>query len=185
MKQYLAMFDMDGTLFDTKDANFAAYEAAFAAYGYDLSEEFYKVHGFGKHFNDFGPVVTGGDMACLKDIHQMKKEVYPQYLHKTRLNIHLFNMIEYMRENYYIALITTAARKSVTDLLNFHQKTELFDLIIAGEDAVKTKPDPEGFIKAMRFFNMDAAHSVIFEDSSTGLEAARAAGAAVIKIEAF
>ena len=46
-------------------------------------------------------------------------------------------------------------------------------------------PGPEGYRKAMAHFGTDAAHTIIFEDSPTGLAAARATGAAVFKVETF
>ena len=185
MKHFLAMFDMDGTLFDTQKANFAAYKAAYAAYGYTLTESFYEKQCFGKHFSDFGVLVTKGERQHIKEIHQKKKEIYPEFLDQTKVNIHLFNMITSMKTDYHIALVTTAARKSVMDILAFYDKRALFDLIVSGEDAEKTKPDPEAYLKAMAFFDMKAEQSIIFEDSDIGLMAARATGASVIKVEAF
>lgn len=59
----------------------------------------------------------------------------------------------------------------------------IFDLIITGEDVVKTKPDPEIFFKCMRYFNVMPKETVIFEDSDIGIEAAKDTGAWIIRIE--
>ena len=60
-----------------------------------------------------------------------------------------------------------------------------FGVFITGEDVVRSKPDPEGYLKAMAHFGVTPAETMIFEDSGPGLEAARASGATVYKVEAF
>ena len=60
-----------------------------------------------------------------------------------------------------------------------------FDLILTGEDVTKSKPDPEGYLKAMEHFGVTPAETMIFEDSALGLAAAQASGATVFKVEAF
>ena len=47
---------------------------------------------------------------------------------------------------------------------------------------IKTKPNPECFIQAMKYFNIDANNTIIFEDSEIGLEAARLSKANYIKV---
>ncbi len=60
-----------------------------------------------------------------------------------------------------------------------------FDIIIAQEDVARLKPDPECFFRAMEISGADAADTVIFEDSDTGLLAARASGACFMKVYGF
>ena len=47
------------------------------------------------------------------------------------------------------------------------------------------KQDPEGFIKAMDYFNIIPENTIIFEDSNVGIEAAIKSGANIFKIEKF
>ena len=70
-------------------------------------------------------------------------------------------------------------------MLNHFHCTDWFDLILTQEDVVNNKPDPEGYLKAMAHFGVDAAHTMIFEDSATGLAAARATGASVFACNQF
>ncbi|MBQ1252327.1 MAG: HAD family phosphatase [Firmicutes bacterium] len=65
---------------------------------------------------------------------------------------------------------------------NFLQKAPLddyFSVIFAKEDAVKTKPDPEIYLKVMTELNVSPEECLIFEDSLIGAEAAKASGAKV------
>ncbi|MEE1929111.1 HAD-IA family hydrolase [Streptomyces sp. TRM 70351] len=49
-------------------------------------------------------------------------------------------------------------------------------LVVAADDVVRGKPDPEPFRAAAAKLGVDPAHCVVFEDAPVGLTAARAAG---------
>ena len=55
--------------------------------------------------------------------------------------------------------------------------TPMIDLILSNEDVSKSKPDPEIYIKAMKFFDLNPSECLIFEDSDHGIKAAKASGA--------
>ena len=76
-------------------------------------------------------------------------------------------------------------RKKATEVLEYFHCADWFGVFITGEDVVRSKPDPEGYLKAMAHFGVTPAETMIFEDSGPGLEAARASGATVYKVEAF
>lgn len=86
---------------------------------------------------------------------------------------------------YNIALVTTASKKNSEEILNFFNKKNLFELIISAEDVKNKKPDPEGFVKAMNYFNIDPKDTIIFEDSNVGIEAAIKSGANIFKVKKF
>lgn len=81
--------------------------------------------------------------------------------------------------------VFTGRRKNATEVLEYFHCADWFGVFITGEDVVRSKPDPEGYLKAMAHFGVTPAETMIFEDSGPGLEAARASGATVYKVEAF
>ncbi|HBG26477.1 MAG: beta-phosphoglucomutase [Planctomycetes bacterium GWF2_41_51] len=56
------------------------------------------------------------------------------------------------------------------------------DVLIDGTQVVKSKPDPEIFLKAAQKLNIDVDKCVVIEDSPVGIEAARRAGMKFIAI---
>ena len=50
------------------------------------------------------------------------------------------------------------------------------DAVICGDMVCNPKPDPEGYLTAARLLEADSAECVVFEDSPTGIKAARTAG---------
>lgn len=182
-KKQLAIFDLDGTLFDTRDVNFYAYEQALNELGFALDYETYTNKCNGKYYKEYLPLLIDNPSSeLMEDIHDKKKKYYPTHLGTAKMNQHLFNIIDMIKDNYYIALVTTASKNNTEDILKYFGKLEVFDLILTHSDVTKVKPDPEGFIKAMEYFNMEKQDTIIFEDSDVGIEAARRSGADVMAV---
>ena len=183
MKTHLAIFDLDGTLFDTAPANHAAYAQALRPFGVDLPYDYFRLHMNGRYYKDFLPELIGGDPAKLEAVHRAKKAAYPQYLHKIRENTALFTLLTTMSETYHIALVTTAARESVLAILDHFSRRPLFELILAQEDIPRKKPAPDGFLAAMEYFGVSPDDTIVFEDSPEGIAAARDCGAAYLVVD--
>ena len=185
MKTKLAIFDMDGTLFDTKDVNYYAYKTALEELGYTIDYDYYCKECNGRLYKQFVPEIIGENIEHMEKIHERKKELYSCFLSKARVNSSLFTLIDSIKDNYYIALVTTASKKNTMEILDKFSKTKLFDLILTHNDINMPKPDPEGFNKAMKHFNIDSSNSIIFEDSKPGIEAAKKSGATVFVAVGF
>ena len=57
-----------------------------------------------------------------------------------------------------------------------------FDVIVAGDEVTRSKPDPEPYLTAAASLGVAAADCLAIEDSPTGVEAAAAAGCAVVAV---
>lgn len=184
MKSKLAIFDLDGTLFDTGDVNYYSYREALQPYQVQIDREYFIEYCNGRHYTEFLPQIME-DLENMESVHTVKKELYCKHISKARANIHLFRMIENMRAEYYTAVVTTASRKNTMQILSHFGYDRYFDLIITQEDVSKRKPDPEGFLMAMREFAIGPEDTMIFEDSSVGVQSARATGATVFVVDRF
>lgn len=180
----MAIFDLDGTLYDTGEVNYYAYKDSLKSFGIALDKRFFVEECNGKHYTEFLPLVIS-DLTLMGEIHERKKSAYAKNLDKARMNNHLFEMINIMKEKYHIALVTTASRKNTMDILSFFGHENLFEYIVTQENITKTKPEPEGFLLAMEYFDAVPESTVIFEDSGVGIRAARATGATVMAISSF
>lgn len=186
MKSQLAIFDLDGTLYDTVDVNYEAYRLALKVYGRTLDHDHYHSKCNGQFYRQFLPTIFP-DLSehDVEQIHEKKKELYQGCLSKAGQNTHLINIIRHMRSEYYIALVTTASKRNAEEILDYFNHRNLFDLIVTQEDVRAKKPDPEGFCSAMRFFGVTPARTLIFEDSDDGVQAAIRSGASVFRALAF
>lgn len=186
MKAQLVIFDLDGTLFDTAPLNYLAYKDALAAEGFDLDRDYFFTHCNGNYYRDFIPKITGSDEeGLLQRIHRSKKAAYGRHIAQARPNHQLIRLARLARDSSHLALVTTASRENTMELLAAFGMTDFFDLTLTQEDVTRKKPDPQGFLMAMERFGADAAHTVIFEDSPSGIQAAKATGAAVFSVLQF
>lgn len=176
---------MDGTLFDTKDVNFHAYQQALNEHGFHIDYDYYCRFCNGKHYTQFLPQISTEDKSTLASIHSRKKALYPQFLSKARLNEGLVDILRTLRGTYHTALVTTASRANCSDILTHFQLFDLFDLILTQDDITHSKPNPEGFLNAMSHFGVSAKDTMIFEDSDVGIDAARKTDATYYRVFGF
>ncbi|GAA2753720.1 HAD family hydrolase [Amnibacterium kyonggiense] len=57
-----------------------------------------------------------------------------------------------------------------------------FDVVVAGDDVARPKPDPEAYLRAAELLGVDVTRCVAIEDSPPGLAAAIASGAATVGV---
>ncbi|MBR2774355.1 MAG: HAD family phosphatase [Selenomonadaceae bacterium] len=181
----LALFDLDGTLFDTNEVNYRAYQKALAHFGFKFEHDYWYQNCIGRHYKDFLADIGITDEKILKEIHQRKKHCYREFLPYAKENHHLFEIIALIKPCYHVALVTTASKQNVEDILRTFKRTETFDKIFTQEDVSKMKPDPECYLKAMNYFKAEPANTIIFEDSEAGLLAAKLSGAFYYKVFKF
>ena len=85
-------------------------------------------------------------------------------------------------KNVHLACVTNSIRKTANLMLEKTGIYDIFDLIITNEDVAKPKPNPEGYTKALEYFNVDCTNAMIVEDSDKGYAAAVASGCFVLKV---
>ncbi len=181
----LIILDLDGTLFDTKEINYRAYKEAIESYGYSIDYKYYCDFCNGKYYLDFLPQITTNDKEILLEMHKRKKEAYSKFLQYGRVNQRLVDVVKICRKEYRIALVTTASKQNTYQILEYFKLVDLFDAIFTHEDITKSKPDPEGFYKAMSRFRTKPEECIIVEDSKVGIDAAEKTGATIFVAKGF
>lgn len=181
----LALFDMDGTIFDTSRVNYLSYKGAAKKLGYNIDEKSFMQVFTGRNYKEFLPVfgITGEEE--LQFVHEEKKKLYPIFLAEAKENVFVTDIIKNLPCDYVKGLVTTASKKNVEDILTAFKLQNVFDFVITQEDSKKLKPDPEAYLVAMERAGITANNTVIFEDSEAGIQAAFASGASVLQIRRF
>ena len=180
------LVDLDGTLVDTSRANHAAYAAALRPHGIELDWEWWQDHAFGRNWRAFLPkLLEGRENIDVGEVAQRKAQLYPSQIARSRLNSGLVALIASMRPAVRTALVTTASRTATEALLEFHGVRGLFDEIVTGDDVLKHKPDPAAYVLAAKRLGLAPAECLAFEDSETGISAARAFGAECVVVGAI
>lgn len=177
------LFDMDGTLVHTADANYAAYAAALAEAGIDIDRPDFDRLSHGMHWRQFLPLMMGSTTADAAAIAQRKQALYAGMMGMTQVNGHVLSLARAMAATCRLGLVTTASARSVAAVLDAHGLAELFDVIVTGDDVDRSKPAPDPYLLAADRLGIRPQDCLAVEDSDVGVESARSAGMGVLRIE--
>ena len=178
----LLITDFDGTLVDTFEANFLAYQKAFAKFGLELTEQQYRSC-FGLRFDDFMSQMGIEGDATKQGIRNAKGEYYPLFFCKLKVNQSLLSLLKcHKLSGGLTAVASTARKKNLMNALEYIGALDSFSLIFAGEDVSEGKPNPEIYNKVLEKLNVQPEEALVFEDSPVGVESAKAAHLAYIQI---
>lgn len=82
------------------------------------------------------------------------------------------------------ALVTGSSRREAQQMLALLGLTGEFGVVVAAEDVPRSKPHPDGYLRAAAQLGVDPAQCLVIEDSNAGIAAGRAAGCTVIGVRA-
>lgn len=178
------IFDLDGTLFDSTEANVQAYYQAFTAAGAEFDEDKYR-SSFGLRFGEMIQAIAPGiSEQQAQAIRDQKPKFYKQAFDRVVPNTGLLSFLDSIHAHYKTALVTTASHENVRNLLaHFKVSEACFDVIITGEHVKHGKPDPECYLQAISRLDVAPQECCIFEDSDIGMQAANATEAHVIRVK--
>jgi len=80
------------------------------------------------------------------------------------------------------AVVSGSTRESVTASLAALHLLDRFDILVCAGDYKKSKPDPEAFLTAAAKLGVAPETCLVFEDTDMGIQAARAAGMASVRV---
>ena len=73
-------------------------------------------------------------------------------------------------------IVSGAAREEIEPVVAAAGLGELFATVVAADDVVRGKPDPESYLLALRALGTARRETLAFEDTEAGVASAKAAG---------
>ena len=180
-----AIFDMDGTLFDT--------EKIYQQVWLDVAEEFGE-----ERITAFPPAISGTNLG--EESERIVKRFYPnidakayiaRVLEEVRAraerNLELMTGVEeilsfFKSAGVVMAVASSAPVEVIEKNLTRSNLRSYFNTLVGGNLVTKGKPNPEIFLLAAEKLNLPASDCYIFEDSFNGIRAAAASGGVAIMI---
>lgn len=181
------IFDMDGTLFDSEELHYIAFREAMREFGYDfdaLSEDIVYEGSFRKLYASVAKKLDFDEDEYNK-IYNRKVDITLEYsASEVDFIDGVVSFLELLQElSIPMAVVTNADRTYASHLLASHEVTQFFEHILtATELELEMKPHPGGYMKAASLLMIDPADILVFENTDAGIEAAKAAGMAVVAI---
>jgi len=172
----LVMLDCDGTLFDSFEANRSFYDAVLAqlglppldAAGRELAHYLASPQLFARLFCE--------DPALLARATEVARNTdYTPFLRYMSPMADLFETLTWLHVRYRTALVTNRGSTIPTLLAHFDLAPH-FDLVVGIHDVARPKPAPDMIVRCLEHFALPPEQAIYVGDSSSDLEASRAAG---------
>ncbi|NMQ20633.1 HAD family hydrolase [Candidatus Competibacter phosphatis] len=181
----LLIFDFDGTLADTSPLHAAAFSETLHPLGitihYPDIAGLKTTDAMRRCLTIVGREFTEADIAALTAAKQRRvRELIERSLEPLP---GVDEFLRWARPRYRLAIYTSGSRGTVSLALKKLGYTEWFDPMVFGEDVQHGKPDPEGFLKILNLTQASPKAAMVFEDSTSGIESAKASQMEVIDIQ--
>ena len=177
LKKKLLIFDFDGTLADTSPLHYLAFKKTLAKYDLNLS------------YDELAGLATSEAMAHILNKNKIsytkkkiellthEKQNYVKKLISSDLKpINGLNQfLDWAYKKFSLCIVSSGSSANINAAINKLGYNNYFDPIISNDDVNFSKPNPEGFILALKTKSILAHNAIIFEDSVVGFEAAKRA----------
>lgn len=180
------IFDMDGVICHTNPFHSLAFKSFFAKRDMYPTEEEFQLHMYGKsnsyimsHF--FGRKIAGQELLDLED----EKESLFREIYKDRVDpiAGFQDFFNQLKENQFLTGVATSAPFANLELIAGRLSLiNRMESILASEDVTRHKPDPEVYLKSAANLQIEPDFCVVFEDSFSGVTAAKNAGMKVVGV---
>lgn len=178
MHRHIALFDLDGVVFDTEPQYTIFWGCQFKKYYPQEPGLEHKVKGmtlvqiYDMYFND-QPQKQADITRALNDFEvNMNYEYvagFEQFITKLR------------SIGVKTAVVTSSNREKMENVYAKHPEFKTyFDEVLTSEDFAKSKPDPDCYLKAAQKFGANVAECVGFEDSFNGLKSLQGANMTIV-----
>lgn len=178
------LFDLDGTIIDTESTAAQAIEACFQEWGLKIEP------------TDASYITGRTWESAFLFLHKkyqfpVPKEVAEEKIihrYRTLLDQELrvvpgsVEAVRALSSHFQLALVSGSRREEILWALKKLKIDSCFSIILGAEDYPRSKPSPDGYLKALQLLNAESSSSLVFEDSTAGIQSALAAHLWVVAI---
>ena len=172
------IFDLDGTLANTEMLHYQAWKEALLNNGvYQFSfETFLNYVGTSneKVATDF--IKSDKIEKSAAELIREKQDMYMEYIPEIKLCDGVREILSRYHKKKVLAVASSSYKQEIMAILGANDLTEYFSEVIGGDMVERKKPDPEIYLRVQSLLNLASEECLAFEDSSSGLIAAKNAG---------
>lgn len=176
------IFDVDGVLIDSFEANLKFYQELLVKAGYKkpTREEYEKL--FHATLTDVVKILTGStDEREIKRVWEMGKNRavrYPDELISTPNDLE--KVLNHLKEKYILAIVTSRLTGGFKKLSHLAKIESFFKTIVYYDDTTNHKPHPDPLLLAAKRLDLKPEECVYIGDAESDVKASKAAGMKVI-----
>jgi beta-phosphoglucomutase len=180
------LFDFDGVLFDTEHKRFSDLKAVLKRYELELEDSTYESM-LGIKTTEFArKLFPELDKETLTKIAEERRDLQYNELDGNRVIDGVRELLGFLKsKGLKLAVVTGSRRFIVEELLEMHELSSYFEIVITGEDFKSTKPDPECFRMAVESFGFKPEEAIVIDDAAAGVRAAKALGCKAFGLKTY
>ncbi|MDL1969837.1 MAG: HAD family hydrolase [Candidatus Desulfofervidaceae bacterium] len=169
------IFDCDGVLFDSREANRAYYNALLEAVGLPPMTEdqvrFAHCHTVFEVINYLIP-----DPVLREKAYQVRKNIdYHRFLTYIKPEPYVKEVLADFKKQFKVGMATSRTN-TIQRLLQTYGLLSYFDLVVSAMDVKHAKPHPESLFKIMTSFSVTSREMIYIGDAEVDAEMAKKAG---------
>ena len=183
------IFDFDGVIADSEMLHLRAFNKVLGGCGVAISKADYYGDYLGLTDIDLFKLlaergILKADAGPIEELAEKKTRLFEELARSESTIIEgVADFLQMLRDNdVRMAICSGALRGEIEMVLERAGLREFFEIIVSAEQVERGKPEPDGFVMALKKLNdkgsepLSAGQCVVIEDSHWGLLAARAAG---------
>lgn len=176
-RDFTLLFDLDGTLVNTDELHFAAFQTLLADFGRSLTMETYRSRIMGAS----NEAIMHELFPDAPDRHQhladRKEALFRSAVTTLEPTRGVIEVLDWARaHDVRVGVVTNAPRPNADLMLRGLGIVDRIDALVIGEELARGKPDPLPYLTGLQRLRGDAARAIAFEDSLSGIRSASAAG---------
>jgi beta-phosphoglucomutase family hydrolase len=171
------IFDCDGTIADTMPLHFRAWTRAMQEFGGTFPEDLFYAWGGIPTFKIVEQLNQKyGTSMDPVEVPRIKEQYFIELIPEVLPIEPVVTLVKQFRGTAPMGVASGGHREIVIRTLDALGLTDFFDTIVGAEDVLHGKPAPDPFLETARRLGVAPEACLVFEDSPTGIEAAKAAG---------
>lgn len=173
-------FDMDGCLVDTEAAYIRSWKKAFLTEGFPIDDSVFNSwagSGFTYINSEIDKLTQNHEKTMT--IRQMKEDFFFESLEEGEIDLKPFTreMLDFIKgKRLKIGLGSSTYREKARRVLDYYKLLDYFDFMVFGDEVKNVKPAPDIYYEVIKKSNENISNIIVFEDSISGVAAAKAAG---------
>jgi HAD superfamily hydrolase (TIGR01509 family) len=179
------IFDFDGTLVQSEDNYYQSDRQFLAGFGIEYTPAMHQSfvgmgnRNFIRHIQEkYGVIGSIEDLLIKKDQNYLSRA-----LGKTKVFPEMMKLVQALYlQKLPMAIASGSSPQIISALIKDLRIEKYFSLVMSAEEVPRGKPEPDVFLEVSRRWHIPPANLLVLEDSSFGIQAARAAGMSSIAL---
>ncbi|RLB42442.1 MAG: HAD family hydrolase [Deltaproteobacteria bacterium] len=171
----VVIFDCDGVLFDSRQANINYYNHLLTKFGLPSMKEA-QVEYIHMHTAEESVRFLFKDTPYLERAQQYRMNMdYMPFIKDMTPEPGAKELLAILKPRFFLAMATNRSN-TISDVIKTHGLDDFFDMVVSCLDVRNPKPHPEPINKILRHFDLAPSQGMYVGDSAVDQETARAAG---------